>query len=102
MKFSSRFDLDAKTDFLVNEQLKKKANLKVESKDVLMALPDAADPAAACAAVSGGLGLSACRDDILEDNDVCHVVVDDVDDEDEDDSPNEFVPMHLICVGTRN
>ena len=66
-----------------------------------MALPDAADrepdPAAACVAVSGGSGLSARRDEILEDDDVCHVVVDDVDDEDEDDSPDEFVPTYVLA-----
>ena len=67
---------------------------QVKSTDLLMALqqpveqlPAAAGPAAACAAVSGGSDLSACRDEILEDDDVCRVVIDDVDDEHENDSP---------------
>ena len=34
---------------------------------------------------------------ILEDYDVCRVVIDDVDDKDEDDSADAFVPTHVLA-----
>ena len=50
--------------------------------------------AAACAAVSG---LSARHDEILEDDDVCRVLIDDVEDKKEDDSADAFVPTHVLA-----
>ena len=35
---------------------------------------------------------------ILEDDDVCRVVIDDVDDTDEDDLADAFVPTHVIMA----
>ena len=90
MKFSSRMDVAASIDSLVHEPLRKKA--KVEPKDWLIELqqPVLLLHAAACAAVSS---LSARRDEILEDDDICRVVIDDVDIKKEDDSADAFVPI---------